>query len=124
MPASVRKQKGLTMISWMVIIAIGVFFTLIGIKMVPVYLENYSIKQVLGSLQDDHRVRDMGRSEIKKIIIKRLKINRVYSFPQDKINIKASNKSIEISLDYEVRKPVIGNVSVLMAFSESVEIRK
>ena len=38
-----NRQKGMTMLSWLVVLAILVFFILIGIKMVPTYLENYSI---------------------------------------------------------------------------------
>ena len=40
----VKRQNGMTMLSWLVVLGILVFFMLIGIKMVPTYLENYSIK--------------------------------------------------------------------------------
>ena len=52
-----KKQRGMTMLSWLVVIAIAVFFMLIGIKMVPTYLENYSIRQVLTNMENDRAVR-------------------------------------------------------------------
>jgi len=124
MSATLKKQKGLTLISWMIVIAIALFFVMIGIKMVPTYMENYSIRQVLADLEHDRRVREMGRGELKKIILKRFQINGVYNFKRDDLKIAATKDGTEVSIDYEVRKKVIGNVSVLMEFSESVSFRK
>jgi len=45
-----NRQNGMTMMSWLVVLAILVFFILIGIKMIPTYIENYGIKQVLLNL--------------------------------------------------------------------------
>jgi len=121
---SLRKQNGLTLLSWMIVIAIALFFILIGIKMVPVYLENYSIRQVFSSMEDDRRFRDMTRGELKKVILKRFQINGVYNFNKDDLVLKPSKKGTLITVDYEVRKPVVGNVEIVMSFAESAEIRK
>lgn len=124
MPAKLRKQKGLTLISWMIVISIALFFVMIGIKMVPTYMENYSVKQVLADLEEDRRVREMSRGELKKIILKRFKINGVYNFKREDLEIAATKDGTKVSMNYEVRKKVIGNVSILMEFSESVSFRK
>lgn len=118
----VRKQNGMTMLSWLVVLAVAVFFTLIGIKMVPTYLENYSIKQVLENMENDRQVYKMSPLEMKNSFIKRLKINSVYEFDRNAIKIKKEKFGTSFSVDYEVRKPVAGNVSIIMAFSESALI--
>ncbi len=117
-----RKQRGMGMMSWLVVLGIVVFFMLIGIKMVPTYLENYSIKQVLKHMEDDREVRKMSPMEMKKSFIKRLKINSVYEFDRDAIKIKKEKFGTSFTVDYEVRKPVAGNVSIVMVFSESALI--
>jgi len=117
-----RKQRGMSMMSWLVVLGIVVFFMLIGIKMVPTYLENYSIKQVLKHMEDDREVRKMSPMEMKKSFIKRLKINSVYEFDRDAIKIKKEKFGTSFTVDYEVRKPVAGNVSIVMVFSESALI--
>jgi len=124
MPATMQQQKGLTLISWMVVIAIALFFALIGVKMTPVYMENFSMKQVLAGLEQDRRVSEMSGTELKQVILKRFKINGVYDFNKNDLKLKPGKKGTEVKVEYEVRKPIVGNVSVLMAFSESVEIRK
>jgi hypothetical protein len=113
----------MTMMSWLIVLGILVFFMLIGIKMVPTYLENYSIKQVLENMENDHKVRSMTPGEMKKSFLKRLKINSVYEFDRDSIKIKKEKFGTKFSVDYEIRKPVAGNVSIVMVFSESALIR-
>ena len=61
----------------------------------------------------------MTPGEMKKSFMKRLKINSVYEFDRDWIKIKKEKFGTKISVDYEVRRPVAGNVSILMTFSES-----
>jgi Tfp pilus assembly major pilin PilA len=118
----VKKQRGMTMMSWLIVLAVVVFFVLIGIKMVPTYLENYSIREILKNMENDRSVRKMAPMEMKKSFLKRLKINGVYSFEQDAIKIKKEKTGTSFSVDYEVRKPVAGNVSIVMEFSESALI--
>ena len=118
----VDRQHGLTMMSWLIVLGILVFFMLIGIKMVPTYLENYSIRQVLENMENDRKVRKMTPIEMKKSFLKRLKINSVYEFDRDSIKIKKEKFGTKFSVDYEVRKPVAGNVSIVMVFSESALI--
>ena len=116
------KQNGMTMISWLVVLGIVVFFILIGIKMIPTYLENYSIKQVLTNMENDRAVRSMSPAEMKQSFMKRLKINSVYEFDRNAIQIKKEKNGTRFEVSYEIRKPVAGNVSIVMAFSESALI--
>lgn len=118
----IKRQSGMTMMSWLIVLGILVFFILIGIKMVPTYLENYSIKQVLENMQNDRKVRSMSPGEMRTSFLKRLKINSVYDFNRDWIKFKKEKFGTKIEVDYEVRKPVAGNVFVVMVFSESALI--
>ena len=117
-----NRQKGMTMLSWLVVLGILVFFILIGIKMVPTYLENYSIKQVLANMENDRKVRTMSAGEMKKSFMTRLKINSVYEFDRNSIKIKKEKFGTRFSVDYEIRKPIAGNVSIVMEFSDSAMI--
>jgi len=119
-----NRQNGMTMMSWLVVLAILVFFILIGIKMIPTYIENYGIKQVLLNMEDDRKARTMSPNELKKAFMKRLKINSVYEFDRNWIKIKKEKFGTRFAVDYEIRKPVAGNVSIVMVFSESALIKK
>jgi predicted membrane protein len=118
----INRQRGMTMLSWLVVLGIAVFFILIGIKMVPTYLENYSVKQVLTNMENDRSVRTMSAQEMRKSFMKRLKINSVYEFDRDWMKITKQKNGNLISVDYEIRKPVAGNVAIVMTFSDSALI--
>ena len=115
-----NRQKGMTMIGWMFVIGIAVFFVLIGVKMVPTYMENYSIKQVLANMEQDRTVRKMTPKQMQDTFFKRIKINSVYEFDRKWITLKKEKNGTRFSVDYEIRKPVAGNVAIVMAFSDSV----
>ena len=117
-----NKQSGMSMMSWLVVLGVVVFFILIGIKMVPTYLENYSIKQVLANMENDRTLRDKSAIELKKSFTSRLRINSVYEFDKNAIKIKKEKFGTRFNVDYEIRKPVAGNVSIVMVFSESALI--
>ena len=90
--------------------------------MVPTYLENYSVKQVLANMENDRSVRKMSRQEMRKSFMKRLKINSVYEFDREWMKITKQKNGNLISVDYEIRKPVAGNVAIVMTFSDSALI--
>lgn len=118
----VSKQAGMTMMSWLIVLGIAVFFILIGIKMIPAYLENRSVQQVLTNMENDREVRSMSKGEMKKSFFKRLKINSVYDFSRDSLKFQKEKFGTRVNVNYEVRKPVAGNVEILMTFSNSALI--
>ncbi len=120
-PTPVR-QRGLTFISWLLVIAITAFFFLLGIKMVPTYIENFAIKKVLSNVAQDHGSHNMSHRQFKNSLLRRFRIDGVYDFSRDNIRITKINQGIRIDVQYEVSKPIIGNVSVVMNFSESIVI--
>ena len=87
----------------MFVIAVAVFFLLIGIKMVPTYMENYSIKQVLANMEQDRTVRKMTPKQMKDTFFKRIKINSVYEFDRKWISLKKEKNGTRFSVDYEIR---------------------
>jgi hypothetical protein len=117
-----HRQRGMTMLSWLFVLGIAVFFVLIGIKMVPTYLENYSVRQVLANMENDRTLRGGTQTAIRDSFFKRLKINSVYEFDKRWIKISKQKEGNLVEVDYEIRKPVLGNVSIVMAFSESAMI--
>ena len=119
---SPNRQRGLTAISWIFIIALAVFLGMIGLKLVPIYLENYSIQTLLRQLPEEPFIGEKGPAEIRKSLMARFKINSIYDFDPNKIKIQKGLRNYVVDITYEVRKPVIGNVDMVVSFSDSVEI--
>ena len=135
-----RKQKGISITGWIFIIAVALFFTLLGMKMVPRYLEFYSIKGILESIQNEPKWKKAELREIRKIFERRIDINSVYDFyesdpvcPPYKTTVRKGTKpqvltiqrgkgKTAIEVCYTKREDLVGNVSVNMAFYKKVEL--
>lgn len=116
------RQQGMTGLGWLVVLALIGFFSLLIIKMAPIYMEHYSIKTVLASLEKEPLITKKSPAEVRKLINRRLKVNGVYDFNRDNIKITKSSGIMNVDVSYEVRKHMAGNVDVLVSFAEKVEL--
>jgi hypothetical protein len=71
-------------------------------------------------MEQDRTVRKMTPKQMKDTFFKRIKINSVYEFDRKWISLKKEKNGTRFSVDYEIRKPVAGNVAIVMTFSDSV----
>ncbi len=119
---TLNKQRGLTFISWLVILVVLGFMVMVGIKITPVYLEHYSIKGSLESLKHEPLISRKPVADIRKMLYRRLEINSITTLSKDEISIKRSGGVTTISISYEERRPVFGNLSLVMTFNDSIEL--
>ncbi len=116
-----KRQQGVSITGWMLLIAIVLFFVLLGVRMVPSYMEFHSMSKILESIKDDPQYRQAAPKELRKIFNRRIDINSIYDFDQKYLKIDRSKGKTSMILDYEITKPVAGNVSVVMKFHKEVD---
>ncbi len=117
------RQRGIGITGWIFIIAVALFFALLGMKMVPKYLQYYSIVEVMESMAQDPSLREASARDLKKAFFRRIDINGVYDFPKKGFTIDRSRgEGTVMRLDYEIREPMVGNVDVVMHFHKDVKI--
>lgn len=119
---TLKNQAGMTGMGWLTVIALVLFFALLIVKLVPTYIENYSIKTVLHSLEEEPLITQKTPKQIRELINKRLTINGVYDFDQKAITIQKDSGVLTVDITYEVRKPMFGNIDAVMSFSDNVEL--
>ncbi len=116
-----NKQRGITTISLVLLLGLLAFLVLIVLTLAPVYLENFNVAQKLKTLQTDPQVSNMTESEIMDTLLKRFSIDSVDSVQEDDVLIFKNDRVTEVSVEYEVRKPLVGNVDVVVTFFDKVE---
>ena len=119
-----KNQTGLT--------AIGLILTLIPVglavyiilRVAPVYIEALSVGDVVNSLKKELDLKEKSREEISKMIQKRLyEINNVSSVARDDIKIQKTVNDVTVTIDYEARVPLFGNVALALDFHKRAVIR-
>jgi len=119
---SIHRQRGMTPIGWVLVFLLIAFFALIALKLVPVYLESFSVGSVISDLKDEPGIGAMTSREITTIVKRRLDVNMVSGLDTDDIYIERMGNTKKIIADYEVRKSMLGNVDIVVSFNKSVEV--
>ncbi|MCP4289077.1 MAG: DUF4845 domain-containing protein [Gammaproteobacteria bacterium] len=117
-----HRQSGMTGTGWLVVLALIGFFSMLIIKLAPVYMEHYSIRTVLESLKEEPFITKKSVGEIKKMIRRRLKVNGVYEMDKDAFKIKKVDGVMTVDVNYQVTKHMAGNVDVLISFSDNIQL--
>lgn len=118
----VRKQGGMSLIGFLIVLAMVVFFVYLGMRIVPIYIEYYSVVSAMNGLAGEPGSAKYSPFDIKDKMLNRLWVS--YSSNNVKTeNIKVVRKDgVWIRVQYEVRKPVIGNLDVVADFDKQVQL--
>jgi hypothetical protein len=117
-----NKQQGLTLISWLVILIMVGVMIMVGLKITPVYLEHFAVKKTLQSLKNEPLISRKPVAEIRKMLFRRLDMNSIYDLTKDEVTIKRAGGVTTITIKYEERRSVVGNLSLVMDFEDKIEL--
>lgn len=116
-------QEGMTLISWMVtLIGIGVAL-LVGIRLVPVYIEAYEVGSILQTMQGESGLRDSSKPEILKTFQKRLDINNIDNVSKDNLTMTKVRNGMQLVVNYQARVHLLGNLDAVASFRKEALIR-
>lgn len=114
-----KTQGGATLLGMLIIGAMIVFVALIAMKMVPAYTEYFSVKQALKAMKQES-LSTMSKREIMNSFDRRASTGYIEVVKgSDLIIEKTVGGDTVVSVEYQVIKPIAGNVSVLIDFSAS-----
>ena len=115
-------QQGMTTIGILLVLGIIALIALTAVRVVPIYMENFTIKSVLDSVKDDQKIDPKSKSAIWNSLKKRLYINEVRMIKREHVEITRGNGQTTVTITYESRRPYLGPLFIGGSFSESVVI--
>ena len=121
---SVDRQKGMTGIGWLIVLALIAFFVLLALRIVPAYLEYYKVVSALESLEEETGWTDVSPRAIRDLIERRFDISYVYSITPQQVSIRPSGAYYAVTAKYDAREHIFGNIDVLMSFYKQVRVRR
>lgn len=117
-----RTQKGMTAIGWLLVIAIAAIFALVGLKLIPVYIDLYMISDSMNSLVTDPSAHNKSPRDLRTLLLKRLDINSIYDIKAEDIDITRSSTGYSVEIDYEPRISLAGNLYFVVVFDKTVDV--
>lgn len=111
-----QKQRGMTFIGLVLMVAAIVFVAVIAMKLTPPYLEYMSVKKAIANIANQPDFREMGKKEIYDSFSKTAAIDNIDSIKANELIITQSDLGPVVIAEYQVVVPLMGNVSALLDF--------
>ena len=118
-----KKQLGMTVIGWLVLISIVGGATTIGIRLIPHYMDFRTAVSLLEGMTNEPGMINKRKTDMIAIYRKKLKLNGIYDFKlKERLIIKRAPDKVSIDLVYEIREPVMSNMYVLLIFEHHIQL--
>jgi len=115
-------QSGMTGLGWVIVLGMLGVFVMVTIRMVPVVMEGMTIKKHVESLKKVPLITKKTKAEIRALIQKRLDVDDISSIKRDNIKIERKPGRLIVTIEYEIRKPLIGRYDIVAKHKNSVDI--
>jgi hypothetical protein len=118
---SLKKQVGATLLGMLFVGAMIFFVALIAMKIFPAYEEYFSVKTVIGAMNKES-MNSMSKKDIQSSFDRRADIGYITVISGKDLTIeKDASGEVKVSAQYQVVKPLFGNISALMDFTVTAD---
>jgi len=119
---NMKRQQGVTLIGGAIILGIIAFFVFLGLKIFPIYLDNFNVKGSLKAMQKEQGLYRKNKAQIRSLLNKKLSVNDIKSVKKKNIKIDKRNGAVIIRINYSVKTELAGALSLLAEFNEKAEL--
>jgi len=120
----ITTQSGFTIWSILAIALLIGFFSLLGIKLFPVYMVDMNVKSSLTSLKNQSSAAAMTNLQLKMALDKRFQINDVDRSvnTREALSFESDKGARVVRVSYDSITPIFKNIYVLIEFDHAEEI--
>jgi Tfp pilus assembly major pilin PilA len=122
-----KKQRGMTLIGWVVVLGIIAFFATVAMRLIPMYQEYFSVVQIMESMKVELKENSLTKQQVKVLFEKRFDTGYVFNVKSDNMEFipGRDNYSVKkVVIDYEVREPFIAQISLVGHFHEEIDVEE
>ena len=121
---SAHSQKGMSILSWLMVLALVAFFASAAFKVLPHYFDYMSMEKLITSVETDKAANIRSINEFYSHVSKGMQVNSIRDLNlQDALKIKAENNEFRAHLKYEKREPLIQNIDLVVRFDKEFRVR-
>jgi hypothetical protein len=111
-----RKQRGITLMGFILTATIAGFFALMGFKLFPAYSEYYGVVSAMKSVASQPGADKMEQGDIATALQKRFDVGYVDTVMGKDVKLIKGQGPAQINMSYEYRKPLIYNLDYVAKF--------
>ncbi|WP_339412168.1 DUF4845 domain-containing protein [Pseudomonas sp. EA_35y_Pfl2_R5] len=121
---SAHSQKGMSILSWLMVLAVVAFLASAAFKVLPHYFDYMSLEKMITSVETDKAADVRSVNDFYGHISKGMQVNSIRDLNmQEAIKIKVENNEFRVHLKYEKREPLIENIDLVVRFDKEFRVR-
>jgi hypothetical protein len=109
----VRHQAGLSVFALLLLLSFISLVAVTAVRVVPLYYDHWVVGRMVYELESAGA---MGAVEIRNTLLKRMDINNIDRIRSEEITILRQGDSYDVTIAYEVRRPLVANIDLLFNF--------
>jgi uncharacterized protein DUF4845 len=120
-----KKQQGMTLIGWVMVLGIIAFFATFAMRLVPMYQEYYGVLQIMDGMEVELKNNKLTRGQVEQFLLKRFDTGYIFSVKQDDIEIIRGKNNVHVTkivIDYEKRVPFMGQIDLIGHFKTEIDV--
>lgn len=120
-----KNQRGMTLIGWVIVLALIAFFATIAMRLVPMYQEYYGVLQIMESMRTELKNNNLSKNQVALLLSRKFDTGYIKSVKKDDIEILRGKNTAyvtKIVIDYEVRKPFIAHIDLIGHFQKEIDV--
>ncbi len=119
-----RSQKGLSILSWLVVLAVVAFLASTAFKVIPHYLDYMSMEKIITSVETDRALQVRTVGDFYEHVSKGMQVNSIRDLNlRDALDVTVENNEFLAHLKYEKREPLIENLDLVVHFDKEFRVR-
>lgn len=119
-----RTQRGMTLIGFILVLAVAGVFIYMGMKLIPMYSEYYAVKKAMEQMSQEAGMADNDAAKIKDLFFRRMDTSYSANVKPEHVRLVRKDSGWLMTVDYEVRRPLVANIDVVGRFQAEKEIKR
>lgn len=119
-----RAQQGMTLIGFVLVLAVAGVFIYMGMKLIPMYSEYYAVKQAMEGMSQESGMATSDAAKVKDAFFRRLYTSYAENVKPEDVKLVRKDAGWLMTVEYEVRRPLIANIDVVGHFVAEKELKR
>ena len=111
-----KTQAGLTILGFLLVAAVVIIFAMVGFRVVPSYIEYYSVKKSLDDTMRSGSADPSNMTAFRSELARRLQTSYVENVKANDAVVQRVGNQITAELSWERRLHMVGNAYILLEF--------
>ncbi|MDH4871799.1 DUF4845 domain-containing protein [Pseudomonas sp. BN515] len=119
-----RKQKGMSVLGWLLVLAVVAFLASTAFKVIPHYLDFFSMEKIISSVETEKALEIRTIPDFYSHVSKGMQVNGIRNLDLDKaLKVTLENNEFQAHLKYEKREPLVENLDLVVRFDKEFRVR-